>query len=1067
VERALQFVLDLRAATHIALRAGVTTNLAYAGFVGGAQREEYTCHSTHVNVAARQMVLAGWGEIWLDAETARVAAGHFELAPHGHHQFKGFAAPQAAFRLLSRRVFSPETFYQYAFVGRRRELAQLQAALAPIFAGRCGGIVTILGEAGIGKSRLVHELRLRYNAPVAPQWFLGQTDELLRRSLNPFRYWLRDYCGQASDAGDAENKRAFTASLDRLVAALRAAPSHVQALGLVVEIERTRSCLGALLDLHWTDSFYARLEPRLRFANTLDALRALILAESLCKPLVLQVEDAHWLDPDSRSLVQRLVEQADEFPFVVVLTARPAAEVSGASGERAAWLGHEADQTQIALEMLTHDDLTVMAEQFLGGPVTDELVRLVHQRAGGNPLFAEQLLLYLSEQGLVEQSGAEWRVSRGAEYATLLPSDARAVLTARIDRLNPMVKAVVQTAAVLGREFAVVLLARMLDDQQELPARLRAAEEAAIWSALDQVRYLFKHALLRDAAYEMQLRVRLRELHRLAAGSIEQLYAHDLVPHYAALAYHTEQAGQTAAAVQWYLLAGEQSSAQYANQDALEAFDRALVLLSHDQSQGRARALLGRVNVYSLLAERAAEQRDLAALQALLDEHDDATLQLNVAVRQLIYFNVVCDYNGARALAPDVVHLAQMVGDVHSEAECYYHWAMAHTGLHDYAAAAACHTAAHALAQQHGHRRIEARALIGLGVISTEQAEYLRAQVYYAEALPIARLLNDTWIEGIILGNSSILMWHLGDVDACERYMLESMRLEQMIGFRRGDAISYKYLALVALARYDLAQARSVSQQALQISRDILDREVEAELLEQLGIICCYESDYDAATSYFEQARAIFHDVGQLVREGLALQNLGAVTQALGQYAVAQRQLEHALALVRSMQNRLFESNVLVSLCVLYYAQGDDAWVVEYGHQAVALGHTVHNRVAIMSALAFQGHALARLNRLDEARVVYQQALASKQEWWGAAAPVLLALTGYLHAVTGMAELALLHKEQVQAKQFAEEVLTYLPDTPLDLRLQPQHILLTCCRVLAALNDFPHIGADCADAGAD
>jgi tetratricopeptide (TPR) repeat protein len=407
------------------------------------------------------------------------------------------------------------------------------------------------------------------------------------------------------------------------------------------------------------------------------------------------------------------------------------------------------------------------------------------------------------------------------------------------------------------------------------------------------------------------------------------------------------------------------------------------------------------------------------------------------------------------------------VGDVHSEAECYYHWAMAHTGLHDYAAAAACHTAAHALAQQHGHRRIEARALIGLGVISTEQAEYLRAQVYYAEALPIARLLNDTWIEGIILGNSSILMWHLGDVDACERYMLESMRLEQMIGFRRGDTISYKYLALVALARYDLAQARSVSQQALQISRDILDREVEAELLEQLGIICCYESDYDAATSYFEQARAIFHDVGQLVREGLALQNLGAVTQALGQYAVAQRQLEHALALVRSMQNRLFESNVLVSLCVLYYAQGDDAWVVEYGHQAVALGHTVHNRVAIMSALAFQGHALARLNRLDEARVVYQQALASKQEWWGAAAPVLLALTGYLHAVTGMAELALLHKEQVQAKQFAEEVLTYLPDTPLDLRLQPQHILLTCCRVLAALNDFPHIGADCADAGAD
>ncbi len=207
VSRALHFLLALQRAAPAPLRAGVTTNLAYAGFVGSPRAEEYTCYSAHVNLAARQMVMAGWGEIWLDAETTRLAGAEFEIASHGDFRFKGFAETRAVHRLLRPRDLGPENFYQGALVGRQAELAQLQAGLAPLFEGNFAGLITVSGEAGLGKSRLVHELQnwTRLSAPDW-QWFLCQTDEVLRQPLNPFRYWLRSYFNQSTNAGEAPTK---------------------------------------------------------------------------------------------------------------------------------------------------------------------------------------------------------------------------------------------------------------------------------------------------------------------------------------------------------------------------------------------------------------------------------------------------------------------------------------------------------------------------------------------------------------------------------------------------------------------------------------------------------------------------------------------------------------------------------------------------------------------------------------------------------------------------------------------------------------------------------------------
>jgi hypothetical protein len=259
------------------------------------------------------------------------------------------------------------------------------------------------------------------------------------------------------------------------------------------------------------------------------------------------------------------------------------------------------------------------------------------------------------------------------------------VLIARLDRLTQAVKEVVQTAAVLGREFAVQVLSRMLHDPLTLSAHLRAAEDAAIWSALSQLRYLFKHALLRDAAYDMQLRARLRALHQLAAESIQQLFAPDLAPHYAALAYHTEQAGLLPEAARWYKQAGEQAAGQYANQSAIAHFSKALALTPESEVVARRDILLARVDVLNLLGDRNAEEHDLDMLQMLAQHMADPSFQAQVAVRRMDYAWGTSNYAAVEALAPTAIALAQAAQDAQSEGRSHYLWGVTlrYQGVYD------------------------------------------------------------------------------------------------------------------------------------------------------------------------------------------------------------------------------------------------------------------------------------------------------------------------------------------------------------------------------------------------
>ena len=582
ISRALNFVIELQSRASFPITAGITFYMALAGYMGSGLFEDYTCYGWGVNLAARFMMAAPEGAVWLDERIVQRIIRSFSVEYVGEQAFKGFAQRQRVYALKGRKA-EVESFYEGRLAGRDAEMHALAEFIEPLWRTAYAGVVLVTGEAGIGKSRLIHEFKASsLFADRNALWAICQSDQVLRLSFNPFRYWLARYFEALSAADDAARLRSFELRFGELLAA-------VQDAALLEDLDRARSFLAALVDVRWPDSPYERMDAQGRYDNTLAAVITLMKAESRRQPLILFIEDAHFLDEDSRALLARLkrVFSADGSSAVAILvTSRP--EVGGQLGEEAF-----AD-VRIDLGGLSAEAMTALSDDILGQPAAPDLIRFVDQRADGNPFFAEQILRYLQAEGLLEMNDSgRWTPSRGWQ-SSALPADIMTMLVARLDQLAREVQDVIQTASVLGREFEIQVLARMLSDDATVDTRVSEAERASIWSPLNELRYLFRHALLRDAAYTMQLQAHRRSLHALAVEALEGLYANELAFHYPELAFHSEQAALVDKARFYLRRAADAARDAYQNTEALDYYTRNLHLVPGMRHALRAAGQLGR-----------------------------------------------------------------------------------------------------------------------------------------------------------------------------------------------------------------------------------------------------------------------------------------------------------------------------------------------------------------------------------------------------------------------------------------------------------------------------------------
>jgi predicted ATPase len=810
--------------------------------------EEYTCYGWGVNLATRFMMTAPAGEVWLDERVERRVSQWFDIDYIGSQQFKGFGAEQKVY-VLHGRKHSVDAIYQGEMVGRHIEMEQLKEFVEPLWQGRFAGAIAVSGDAGIGKGRLIHAFNtselFKENKSL---WAVCRPDQILRQSFNPLRKWLIQYFGLSPNDTAEERKHALDSKLDDLLASL---PDP----DLIRELERTRSILGALVDVHWDDSLYNQLDAEGRYNNTFLALIALVKAESLRQPLILFVDDIHFIDEDSRmflfQLKRSLLAAPDSYPVAIILAFRK----QGVNLP----LHDDLPDAEIALTGISKVEISRLAEISLGGPASPELINLVISRSEGNPFFAQQIIRYLQEESLLEMSAAGWtHVRRGR--SSVLPGDISALLVARLDQLKQDVKDVVQTASVLGREFEVPVLSQMLGREWDTEMYVSEAEKAAIWFHLQEMRYIFHHGLLRDAAYTMQMRARRQELHTLAVSALEQVYADDLTKYYAELAYHSEHADLVEKAQRYYVLAGRVSSELFRNSQALEYYTRALSYVPFDDLQGQFDILFERVVLLNRLGDRAAQLRDLETLEKLAIQLKDNDLVAKAWMQYASYHYFIGDYHISIEYANKAEADSASMQD--TELALYTQVVRCTSLLRLGQLEEAMRRAQDALShvQELGNRMEEARVLNVIGLIALEQKEPSLAGNYFTEALRIARDNKDLDIESKATNNVALLEGSVnGNYALAREYYLESCRIAKEMGDR----------ASVCMA------------------------------LGNLGFAASMQGDFPSARYYYEQALILAQETGNLYQEIYSYINLSALAGVLGESESALQNAQLALELAR------------------------------------------------------------------------------------------------------------------------------------------------------------------------
>ena len=544
------------------LRIGLNSGLVVVSSIGNDLRMDYTAVGDTTNLASRMESKAGPGKILLSGATYKLVKDFFEFNPLGKIQVKGKAQPQEAYELI--KVGDIETRINAAvakgptkFVGRKNTMATLKECFGLALSGS-GQVVGIVGEAGVGKSRSLFEF--------ANQLPPGEIKYLEGRCLHfgsgmaylPMLDILRSYFGiKEGDSESGLQKKLFEKirQLDkRLVDTL---PSFQELLSIKVD-----------------DVKYLQLDPGHKKLMTFEAIRNLLIRESDKRPLVLAVEDLHWIDKTSEECINYLIDGLANTRIMLILLYRL---------EYTHQWGSKSYYTKIGLTQLGAESSRLLVQAILeDDDVPSDIRELVLSRAGGNPLFIEELTHSLMESGTIVRRGSEYILTRDLSKIQV-PETIQGIIAARIDRIEESMKHVIQIASVIGREFAFRILQRIIEMKKDLKSQLLNLQGLELISQkrlFPELEYIFKHALTQEVAYNSLLQKRRKELHEKIGRAIESLYPNRIEEYYELLAYHYVKGGNADKALFYLDLAIQKAVMVNAMDDAFSHFDQAMRLLA-------------------------------------------------------------------------------------------------------------------------------------------------------------------------------------------------------------------------------------------------------------------------------------------------------------------------------------------------------------------------------------------------------------------------------------------------------------------------------------------------------
>ena len=637
----------------IQIRVGLNAGEVVVRAIGSDLHMDYTAVGQTTHLAARMEQMAKPGSILITTETLRLAEGYIRATPLGPVPIKGLDAPVEVYGLvgasgIQRRLQATAARGLTRFVGRDTEFTALAQALARAGAGH-GQVVAVVGEAGVGKSRLVYELLHSHHLQ---GWRVLESASVSYGKATPY-FPVLDLLRRYALVDERDDPRTIRAKVTG------------QLLTLDEALQDAIPPLLALLDALPDESSFLALDPPQRRQRTLQALKRVLLCESQVQPLLLVCEDLHWIDAETQAVLDSLVESLPTTQLLLLANYRPEYQHG--------W-GSKTYYTQLRLDPLPPASADAFLQTLLGDdPSLVPLKQLLIARTEGNPFFLEESVRTLVETGVLVGERGAYRLAQ-ALRSIQVPATVQAVLAARIDRLPPEEKHLLQAAAVIGKDIPVTLLQAIVElpvaAVQRSLAHLQAAEFLYETTLFPELAYTFKHALTQEVAYNAVLLERRRGLHERAAQAIEGLFNERLPEYYNALAHHYSRSGNTAKAVDYLRHAGQQAVERSAYAEAVSHLTATLDLLTTlPESRERRQQELG-VHMTLGMALRAIRgagtpevERLYTRARALCEQVGEPPQLFRVLWGLWMVYNARGDYQPMRVLGDELLSLAQRLQD--------------------------------------------------------------------------------------------------------------------------------------------------------------------------------------------------------------------------------------------------------------------------------------------------------------------------------------------------------------------------------------------------------------------
>ena len=920
------------------IRVGLNSGEVVVRTIGNDLHMDYSAIGQTTHLAARMEQLAPPGTIRLTAETLRLAEGWVQVAPLGPVPVKGMPEPIEVCELIGAgpartRLQAFAARGLTPFVGRQAELEALHQALAQAGA-RHGQVVSVIGEPGVGKTRLFHEFT---HTSHTHGWLRLESSSASYGKATPYLPiidLLRAYF-QIEDRDDERRVR------EKLTGRL---------LTLEPALGPTVPAFLTLLDVPVEDASWQALDPPQRRQRILEALKHVLLRESQVQPLLLVFENLHWIDAETQTLLDGLVESLPTARVLLLVNYRPEYQHG--------W-GQKTYYTQLRLNPLPPANAETLLESLLGdeASLASLKARLI-ELTQGNPFFLEESVRTLVEtQGLVGNPAA-YRLAKALPRIQV-PSTVQAVLAARIDRLPPEEKALLQTAAVIGPEVPLALL-HAVAEGPEGPLRLglthlQAAEFLYETRLFPEIEYTFTHALTQQVSYDMLLQERRRALHARIVAALEELAGDRMAEQVERLAHHALRGEVWDKALTYGRQAGEKAMTRSAYREAVESFEQALRALTQlpETRETREQGIDLRLALRTALLPSGDFGPILACLreaESLAEALGDPRRLAQVSLLLARHFDFMGAYDQAIAATERALALATAGGEIVLQALANHRLGINYHSQGDYYRAidALWQTVA-SLEGAWRHERfgrvilpaVSSRAL--LAWCHAELGRFPEGRAFGEEGLRIAEAVAHAPSQMIASWGTGLLSLRQGDlpralplleraVSLCQEadlpsyfpWMAAALGAAYTLAERVADAVSLltqameqavaseagRYQALCHLSLGEthlvdcrLEEAHTLAERALALARAHQERGHEAYALRLLGDIAARHEppERDQTKAYYRQALTLAEELGMQPLQAHCHRGLGTLYAATGQREKARAELTTAIELYRAM----------------------------------------------------------------------------------------------------------------------------------------------------------------------